>query len=576
MVYQVLALKWRPTGFEQVVAQEHVTRTLQNAITTNRIANAYLFAGPRGVGKTTTARILAKALNCKEGPTASPCDQCSNCREIAAGHSLDVLEIDGASNRGIDEIRNLQESIRYLPSSAKFKLIIVDEVHMLTEPAFNALLKTLEEPPPHVRFIFATTEPYKVPATILSRCQRFDFKRIPVDRIISQLRLICEKESVQIDEASLLIIAKKADGSMRDCESLLDQLISFCGTEIKVDDVLTAFSVVSQDLYFELTDILNARNLQQGLQFVDHLLGAGYDINEFLLGLSEHLRNFLFVQATRNTKLLETAENYKQRYLSDAGKFSQDDLLRMVQIISETETTIKRSANPRIKLEMCVLKLTKMDRSVTFTEVISQLAEMRTIGSSASGHTLAVRENQEPTLFTTAKNSPTPLVLPDLESQKKTAVSPPNGEADPTVAAIPGTAATNNGEPAPLSLAVLQERWHEFLNGLSKKHLYLSILLKLGEPVRFENDELEIGFAYENGFHLTEVQKEREVILQSIQEFLGATVRLKFTKTSQPQQKPQQTPPAESVPAPGAQKKMDPKVKRIMDIFNGELLNFGG
>jgi len=554
MVYQVLALKWRPTGFEQVVAQEHVTRTLQNAITTNRIANAYLFAGPRGVGKTTTARILAKALNCKEGPTASPCDQCSNCREIAAGHSLDVLEIDGASNRGIDEIRNLQESIRYLPSSAKFKLIIVDEVHMLTEPAFNALLKTLEEPPPHVRFIFATTEPYKVPATILSRCQRFDFKRIPVDRIISQLRLICEKESVQIDEASLLIIAKKADGSMRDCESLLDQLISFCGTEIKVDDVLTAFSVVSQDLYFELTDILNARNLQQGLQFVDHLLGAGYDINEFLLGLSEHLRNFLFVQATRNTKLLETAENYKQRYLSDAGKFSQDDLLRMVQIISETETTIKRSANPRIKLEMCVLKLTKMDRSVTFTEVISQLAEMRTIGSSASGHTLAVRENQEPTLFTTAKNSPTPLVLPDLESQKKTAVSPPNGEADPTVAAIPGTAATNNGEPAPLSLAVLQERWHEFLNGLSKKHLYLSILLKLGEPVRFENDELEIGFAYENGFHLTEVQKEREVILQSIQEFLGATVRLKFTKTSQPQQKPQQTPPAESVPAPGAQK----------------------
>ena len=232
MSYIVLARKYRPMFFEDVVGQQHVTRTLQNAIEQNRIANAYLFAGPRGVGKTTVARILAKALNCEQGPTPRPCNQCSYCLEINESRSLDVFEIDGASNRGIDEVRNLRESLRYSPSAGKYRINIIDEVHMLTNEAFNALLKTLEEPPKNVLFIFATTEPHKVPATIMSRCQRFDFKRMSNKNIIEQLRMLCEKEQIEIDDESLRLIATRADGSMRDSESILDEIIAFAGKKI--------------------------------------------------------------------------------------------------------------------------------------------------------------------------------------------------------------------------------------------------------------------------------------------------------------------------------------------------------
>ncbi|MGH7602219.1 MAG: DNA polymerase III subunit gamma/tau, partial [bacterium] len=296
MSYLVLARKWRPRQFSEVVAQEHVTRTLENAITQNRLASAYLFTGPRGVGKTTMARLLAKAVNCETGPTITPCDACSTCVEIAEGRSLDVLEIDGASNRGIDEVRNLRESARYTPTKGKRKIYIIDEVHMLTEPAFNALLKTLEEPPPHVLFIFATTEVHKVPATILSRCQRFDFRRVPLPEIVGQLRNICQKESVQIDETSLALIAKKAEGSMRDSQSLLDQVIAYCGQQVKAEDIAQLFGIIEQEIFFACTDAMARQDVAKGLALSEQIYTTGYHLGEFLERLSEHLSNILMTR----------------------------------------------------------------------------------------------------------------------------------------------------------------------------------------------------------------------------------------------------------------------------------------
>src|SRR3990172_2898333 len=321
MSYQVTARKWRPMVFEDVVGQSHVTETLRNAISTNRLAHAYIFSGARGCGKTTTARILAKAINCLSPKDINPDNECEVCKEITAGRSLDVIEIDGASNRGVEEIRNLRESVRYTPTRGKYKVYIIDEVHILTKEAFNALLKTLEEPPEHVMFIFATTEVHKIPMTILSRCQRFDFRRIAIEEIISRLRFIAGEEGVTVDDGALMVIAKKADGSMRDAQSIFDQIRSFCGNEIKNEDVLKVLNAVDQEVYFGVTDLIREGNARGGIELVDRLMKNGYDLREFLGALSERLRNMLFVLTTDAADLIETSEPYRKRYREEAKQF---------------------------------------------------------------------------------------------------------------------------------------------------------------------------------------------------------------------------------------------------------------
>ena len=272
MAYQIFALKWRPQDFDQIVGQSQAVTLLKNSIQKGRLAYAYLFAGPRGVGKTSTARILAKSLNCKKGPIVSPCQECAACREITQCRSLDVLEIDGASNRGIDEIRALRESVRFAPSSGKFKIYIIDEVHMLTNEAFNALLKTLEEPPPFVKFIFATTQVNRIPATILSRCQRLDFRRIPLIDIINQLKTITAQEKISLDEEVLFTIARACDGSLRDAESILDQLASISKQKISISDVTSLLGVLQQQMLFELTDKIIRKDSQGVLTLLNTIL----------------------------------------------------------------------------------------------------------------------------------------------------------------------------------------------------------------------------------------------------------------------------------------------------------------
>src|SRR3989338_11015030 len=297
MGYLPFARKWRPQDFSEIIGQEHITTTLENAILMDRLHHAYLFAGPRGIGKTSTARIFSKALNCEKGPSVKPCNECGTCKEITSGFSMDVIEIDGASNRGIDEIRNLRETVKFSPSKGRFKIYIIDEVHMLTTEAFNALLKTLKEPPMHVKFIFATTEPHKVPATILSRCQRFDFKRIQIKDIIAKLREVSKVERIDIDEDAFLYIAKASDGSMRDAESILDQIASFSKGKGHLKDVIDSLGMIDQETLFRSAELIINKDTKAGIHLVDEILNSGKDTKQFLLELLEYFRNIMIVKS---------------------------------------------------------------------------------------------------------------------------------------------------------------------------------------------------------------------------------------------------------------------------------------
>ena len=377
MSYLVLARKWRPLKFEDVIGQSHVVLTLQNAIKNDRLANAYLFSGPRGIGKTTIARILTKAINCENGPTTTPCNKCSYCEEITNGQSLDVFEIDGASNRGIDEVRSLRENLKYAPSPGKFKIYIIDEVHMLTDPAFNALLKTLEEPPTRVMFIFATTEPHKIPATILSRCQRFDFKRITMSEITNQLKQICKIENIKIDDDALNIIARKADGGMRDAQSLLDQAISFSGNNISGKKISELLGIIDFEIYFKITNIILEKDKTSGLLLTNDIVFNGFDLNEFLIGLNEHFRNILITKATNSIKHLDVVELYANKYLELSNNFTENDLLQLIKIASDTEFVLKKSSNPRLTLELALIKMIKMDSAKDLNEILSEMFELK-------------------------------------------------------------------------------------------------------------------------------------------------------------------------------------------------------
>lgn len=358
--YLVSARKYRPQTFGEVVGQEHVAETLRNALRLDRLAHAYLFSGPRGVGKTTAARILAKAINCEtpleDRLDAEPCRTCASCRDFEEGRSLNIIEIDAASNNKVDDIRELRETVRVPPQGARRKVYIVDEVHMLSTSAFNALLKTLEEPPPYVLFIFATTEPHKVLPTILSRCQRFDFRRIALDDAVTHLRHICAEEGFTADDASLMLVAKKGDGALRDTLSAFDQAVALVGQDLRYDALAEALGVVGVDLFFETTDAVQRRSGADLLALVDRIVRRGHDLTEYLVGLQEHLRNLLVARTLPDARLVEADESTRVRYQTVAQAFTEPDLLRLLALVAEAEEALKTAAQPRLRLELTLLK----------------------------------------------------------------------------------------------------------------------------------------------------------------------------------------------------------------------------
>ena len=377
MEFQVSARKWRPQKFSELIGQEHIVRTLHNAIEMDRVAHAYLFSGTRGVGKTTTARLLAKALNCEQGPTPEPCDQCNFCREIRDGYSVDVLEIDGASNRGINEVRDLIENVQYSTSACRFKIYIIDEVHMLTKEAFNALLKTLEEPPPQVVFIFATTELIKIPETILSRCQCFEFKPLTQQQIIGQLKAICEHDGIRIDPHSLEEIAKNGAGSMRDAQSLLDQVIAFCGTEIEPGAVESVLGVVGQDALATFVDCVIQKDAAGLLEQVKEVIEHGKDLGYFCRDLIEYLRNLMLVKVAANAESLLSGQTVHLDTLKkQVASFEADELHQMFQVLSKAEMEMKRSSRPQMLFEMAVLRLTEVRPLQEIDRLIDQINRM--------------------------------------------------------------------------------------------------------------------------------------------------------------------------------------------------------
>ncbi|MDA0986223.1 MAG: DNA polymerase III subunit gamma/tau [Bacteroidetes bacterium] len=501
MAYLVTARKYRPQIFEDVVGQQHITTTLRNAIAQERLSHAYVFSGGRGSGKTTTARILAKAINCSTPQNFNPCNKCDSCFEITDGRSLDVIEIDGASNRSVEEIQKIREGVRYMPNRGKYRVYIIDEVHMLTMHAFNALLKTLEEPPTHIVFIFATTEIQKVPTTILSRCQRYDFRRISVDDIILKLEQIAIEEKISIDKPSLLILAKKADGAMRDAQSLFDQVVSSCGTKITADQVVLTLNLIDTEIFFRVSEAISHRDTTEVLTLIDEVIQRGFDIKEFVMGLIEHFRNMLIINSNASPSLLAVSEFYISKYQQESKTFTEFDILRIIQILGKLETGIKYATQPRFKLEATFVQLTKMESVKDISTLLAELQELKknpffegSLNKKVKTETL-----QTPNLTKTEKVLPEKIVLEPIQT-------------------------INQDVKSELKIGILKINWDLIVKEASTKKMSLGSILSHVEPNEILNGSLQINCG--DDYHFSAIKINREFISGLIKDLFKVNLRI--------------------------------------------------
>ena len=549
MSYLVLARKWRPQTFEEVVGQKPITQALQNAIATQRVAHAYLFAGARGVGKTSVARILAKGLNCQEGPTDHPCDHCSFCHEIREGISVDVLEIDGASNRGINEIRELRENVKYLPSKSKHKVYIIDEVHMLTPEAFNALLKTLEEPPPHVIFVFATTEPHKIPLTILSRCQRYDFKRIPLASIVGQLQKIATEEGVEISDQSLHLIAREAEGSMRDAQSLLDQVLSFCGQKVSDEGVIEVLGIIDRKILQDAIRALADGDKARLLQIAEEVHRFGYDIKEFCGELAKLLRDLLVLKVCpeasgEHSGLIDLPADEVRELFLQAEKLSLEEIHSLFRSLLAAHDEAARSAFPRLVLEMTLARVARRKPILSVEEVLERLRAME---ERLGGGVI-----------------PSPLPL-------QSSASPPTPTEEPGKLRVP-----EGGRVAEETMAA----WKEFVTFAKKKKPPLASVLAHGYPLSLEEKLLEIGYP-EKSFYLERMQEvDNRAFLETLcSEFFQRPMQVRISGMS-PDSAPRGNagPGGERIERKNSQRDREaealnhPLVREAINIFGGRVV----
>lgn len=571
MAYEVLARKWRPKKFEDVVGQEHVTQTLKNAIKSDRVAHAYLLVGPRGVGKTSTARIFAKALNCEKGPTATPCDKCDSCKEIMAGSNLDVLEIDAASNTGVDNVRDLRDNVRYAPSRGPFKIYIIDEVHMLSTAAFNALLKTLEEPPKHVKFVFATTEPQKVPATILSRCQRFDLRRISVKDIVKRLSEVAKAEKLEIDEDAILAIARGAEGGLRDAESALDQLIAFRGKNIKEEDVLSIFGLVARYTLDELALAVLKGNIVAAIKLIAELDESGKDIQRVILELLEHFRNVLVCLYAGETFVgLDLTEGQVETIKKHAAVTDPARLLRVADILSETENRMRYALSRRTLLETALIRASRVAKVVTIDEIMNQLESLKRALSGQGGL-------PSPELPLVKAPTSETVAYPEPGKQK---TSPVVAESR-----VPMEKSVSGDE-----LKVLTDQWHDIVERVGHTAALAKNYLIDAKPVKIVGGEVSIGFDPEFAENKEKIDfaRNRKATEKIVSEVLRREVKVNFcvldaratlpgdiktaggTGTSKNQ--PGDRPGSATASLKTKQEWMkNPTVRKTLEMFNGDV-----
>jgi DNA polymerase-3 subunit gamma/tau len=472
--YEVLARKYRPQTFSELAGQEHVSRTLQNAIDSGRVAHAFLFTGARGVGKTSTARIMAKTLNCDQGVTHEPCNVCQQCIEITKGTSTDVFEIDGASNNGVDDVRDLRDNIKYLPSHSRYRIIIIDEVHMLSTNAFNALLKTLEEPPEHVKFIFATTEPHKLPVTILSRCQRFDFKRVTLPKIVARLREIAEKESVVISDTSLTLIARKGDGSMRDSLTAFDQVLAFCGNSVSDDDVSSLLGTIDRRLLADISAAIFGGDTQGVLAGVKQVDLVGYNMRQFCQELIEHFRNLLVIRSVKKPEeILDITAAELDELHTQSLHVSALDIQRRLTLFIKAESEMAYASFPRLIVEMALLKAALLAPVVPIQELIEKIKGLET----ATVHTPSLPWEATKVAGVPVPPRSTPLPRPSSPS--------------PT--------------PEPSEAGAGRTDWGRFVTFVNEKDRQLGSVLEHGSPLKQEAGVMEIGFPV-GSYYLTAAQ----------------------------------------------------------------------
>jgi DNA polymerase-3 subunit gamma/tau len=564
MSYIVFARKYRPQTFDDVIGQSHITTTLKNAIAQSRVAHAYIFAGPRGVGKTTTARIFAKALNCDKGPTAKPCNKCLSCAEITGGSSLDILEIDGASNRGIEEIRSLRENVKFAPSKGRFKIYIIDEVHMLTPEAFNALLKTLEEPPPHVKFIFATTSPHKVPATILSRCQRFDFRRLATRDILGNLKTIVKDEKLNVKDDALDMIAKYGDGSMRNAQVILDQITSFSQGKVGVEDVTKILGVVDDEILFGISGAMKDRDAALALSIIDRLVNEGKDVVQVVLGLIEHFRNISVAKISPEADaLIDAGPDKVALYRAEAERFTIEEMLYAIYTLSNTIDFIRKSTLARIPFEAALVKLTHVPSVIPLPDIVSRMESMqKNIAPSAhpsSGPANSLKAANKPEAPREPEDPGAPY-LPAEESaaSDKTAHSP----------------APKAGVAAP-DLEEMTACWAKVVNYIRPKKISIASYLQEGYPASIDGGVLTLGFPRECQFHkdVLESLENKRIIEDAVREVTGLDLKVSLAIVEPAgSDSGMGTQDADGeLPVAGGAEDSDPIVKAALSIFSGKI-----
>lgn len=543
-MYQALYRAYRPQTFDEILGQEHITTTLKHQVVNNNLSHAYLFSGTRGTGKTTAAKVVARAINCLNPREGNPCNACENCKAILEETIMDVIEMDAASNNGVDDIRDLRDKVIYPPSKVKYKVYIIDEVHMLSKGAFNALLKTLEEPPKHLVFILATTEKEKLPQTILSRCQRFNFKRVSINDMVKNMKNISKNLDIQIDDKALNLIARNSDGAMRDALSLLDQCISYGDKEIAYQDAINILGIANKDLLFRLVDSITAKNLEEVIKMVDTIIQDGKDINQFIKDLINHIRDLLIVKTTKNAQDILASPDI-ELLIEQSKNIDTSFYLNALDILTDAQNKAKWSSQPRIILEIALVNILNME-SISLIERVKRLEEK--LNNLGSGKDLGNNKAQ----------------IEEPKTPVKTQPHEPKEEPVDKVDKKPVESVKSNIDSKELNIDFIEQEWPKILQNIKKENIRVYAFMIEGEILKYENSMITIGYDENFKFHrdaINNSKQNKDAVEQVISTYFGSDIKVNLIMKNSLEKKNRNIEP-----------NMDDEIKKVQDFFGKDIV----